>query len=161
MTKEQKQIESLLEKARERGLTPMWTHYHRRNKKGERVLGATTCMLLDLLGAVVSRGAAVVGKGDVPSKVEGRRRSLRRAFRSAVATDAAYQEMLADEIKFDETICAWVDRLQVPTKKVEGLDRYVTKFVKAPDAADLSTAELSRVLAWTKRLADKKLAETA
>jgi hypothetical protein len=161
MTKEQKQIESLLEKARERGLTPMWTHYHRRNKYGERVLGATTCILLNEAGVVESRGAAVVGKGDVPSKVEGRRRSLRRAFRTAVASDAVYAQMLSDEIVYSKELGRAVDRRMVPTKKVEGLDKYVTKFVKDPEASDLSTAELSRILAWTKRVMDKKLAETA
>jgi hypothetical protein len=161
MKSPKKQIEALLEEAGKRGFTPMWTHYHRRNKKGEKVLGATTCLLLDESGVVASRGAAVVGKGDVPSKVEGRRRSIRRAFRTAVASEVVYQRMQADEIVWDKELAKDVDRRMIPTKKIEGLDRYVTKFVKKPDMSELSAAEMSRILAWTKRMTDKKLAETA
>lgn len=132
MERATKQIDTLFEKARERGLRPMWTHYYRVHK-GEKVLGATTCILLDNSGRVMSRGAAVVSLKDVPSKVVGRALSLKRAFAAA-----------ASETNYD---CS-----TVPTKGVVGLPRHISKSMKTPLDFSLTEIELSRVEARRKKL---------
>jgi len=123
--------------ARGRGLTPMFTHYHREGKKGDqvyRVLGATTCILLMEDGRVASRGATVVSRTDTPTKLEGRGRSLKRALRAALAESAHYLQLRAEDENFE-----------IPTKKVKGLSKRIEKFIKLPYDVELTEVELSRI----------------
>lgn len=76
-----KQIDTLFSEAKNRGLRTMWTHYYRETTQGEKVLAATTCLLLDAENDYpVSKGVAVASPEDIPSKVMGRALSLKRAY---------------------------------------------------------------------------------
>lgn len=79
-----KQIETLFTMAKERGLSPMWTHYYR-NDRGQKTLAATTCVLLDVNNNCepVSRGITIVSAEDNGEKSYGRYLSLRRAYQAA------------------------------------------------------------------------------
>jgi hypothetical protein len=101
MTKEErqeKQLARLLEMVQERGFIPLFTHFHKTEKRkkttnGEKVdtsvkvLRATACVLLtgDDKLEVLSRGVTAAYAHDLPNKVVGRLWSLKRAYASAVS----------------------------------------------------------------------------
>lgn len=98
MDKTTKQIDTLFTKAKERGYTPMWTHYYRTRKCGEnecKTLAATTCILLNSDLKPVSRGIAVVSVRDNGAKAYGRSLSLKRAFKVVASTKVAAGELVS------------------------------------------------------------------
>ena len=81
-----KQIATLLTVAQSRGLSPMFTHYYRTTPLGQKVLAATSCVLLEDL-TPVSRGMSVVSTKDIGDKAFGRYLSLQRAFGAAMSNN--------------------------------------------------------------------------
>lgn len=79
-----KQIATLFDLTRARHWHPMWTHYYRRDPKGNRVLAATSCILLTKDLRPVSRGLCSVYIKANGQKAYGRLESLKRAFRTVM-----------------------------------------------------------------------------
>ena len=98
MDKTKKQIETLFTMAKERNLSPMWTHFYRTRKDGEneyKTLAATACVLLNSDLKPVSRGIAVVSVRDNGAKAYGRLLSLKRAFKVVASTKVAAGELVS------------------------------------------------------------------
>jgi hypothetical protein len=142
LDKTKKQIETLFTMAKDRGLSPMWSHYYRTNKKGFRVLGATSCILLNADLKPVSRGVSVVSVRDNGAKAYGRLLSLKRAFR-----------VIASE-KVDTTVV-------ISTRNVEGILGSYQKKQERLDPADwesyVTELEYDRVVSKVKRDSKIKL----
>ena len=84
MKNTKKQLATLFELARMRNWSPMWTHYYRRDRLGNRVLSATSCVLVNANAEPVSRGFCSVYFYANGEKAYGRMESLSRAFKAAV-----------------------------------------------------------------------------
>lgn len=133
MRSSKKQIDTLFTMSKERGLSPMWTHYYRTNKKGERILAATTCVLLDKDCNPVSRGISVVSKRDNGEKAYGRCLSIKRAY-SAAMTDKVPV--------FDEEPDQFIS-----TKGIEGFDVFLSSkaLTCKTDDNELTDLEVDRI----------------
>jgi hypothetical protein len=79
-----KKIETLFGLAKERGWSPMWTHYYRRDKMDNKILAATSCILMNANFEPVSRGFCAVYFKANGDKAYGRMESLSRAFKAVV-----------------------------------------------------------------------------
>lgn len=99
MKNTKKKIDTLFSLARERGFSPMWTHYYRRDKKNNRVLAATSCILLDKKLQPVSRGLCSVYFYANGEKVYGRYESLKRAFKAALSKKTSWTFLYSGRIE--------------------------------------------------------------
>ena len=82
----------------------MWTHYYRRDKLNNRILAATSCVLVNADSQPVSRGFCSVYFYANGEKAFGRLESLSRAFKAAM--DSPEKEPVG-----------WLN-----TRKLEGID---------------------------------------
>jgi hypothetical protein len=89
-----RKLSNLFQLAKDRGLSPMWTHYWVTDKKGQKVIGATTCVLLDENFEPFAKGTTIRGKTDIPAKVTGRYWALKRAYDEAVGVTPRAEDII-------------------------------------------------------------------
>lgn len=144
MNKTNKKIDTLFTMAKERGFSPMWSHYYRTNKKGQKVLAATSCVLLNEDLNPVSRGISVVSVRDNGAKAFGRLLSLKRAFRV----------LASDKVDMAEVISI---------SKIEGLLNPSQKKQERLDPADwesyVTDLEYDRIVSRVRRKSKATLEE--
>jgi hypothetical protein len=120
----------------------MWSHYYRTNKRGQKVLAATSCVLLNENLKPVSRGIAVVSLKDNGAKAYGRLLSLKRAFRVVASDKVDTTELLS-------------------TRKIEGFLSSTQKKQARLDPADwesyVTDLEYDRIVSKIKRDSKSKL----
>lgn len=133
MTPTHQKVEYVRAKAKEVGLTPMWTHFYSEPKPGAKKLKATTCCLLNETGSVVSRGVAVVSRQDNGNKTTGRYLSLRRAFGQAMDNLRAPQPFRLSRKEHKQLDVDFT------------FDRWVHKSTFAPPEYHLSSLENDRI----------------
>lgn len=147
-----KQIETLFAMAKERGFSPMWTHFYRYfetcSGEGLKELGATACILLDADQNVISRGMTVVSLNDIGDKTYGRLRSLKRAF------DAAVSKADVEEVGFQ-----FPEDLDPTFSLREVQECCLVKATRANAKACLSNVETDRIKAKKERIAARKAEE--
>lgn len=157
MKSTKQQIDTLFGMAKERGLSPMWTHFYRETElkradptTGEVVtetvksLAATACILLDAELNPVSRGLSLVSLKDNGDKAYGRLLSLKRAYNAAASEGDIAEETLRPPDGYP----------------VESLSSYGKALVKASRRAQelMTDVEDDRIKEKKKRIAAREAA---